>query len=532
MAEKNQKPVLGQGEDSSRGLAKSSAIFGSMTMASRVLGVVRDMVVARFFGADAAADAFFIAFKIPNFMRRLFGEGAFSQAFVPVLSEYRQTRSLEDVKALVDRVAGVLGGILALVTLLATLGAPVVATIFAPGYVVDAEKQKLVTDMVRITFPYLMFISLTGFAGGILNAYGKFAVPAFTPVLLNVFLISGALVSGYFPVPIYALAWAVFVAGAMQMVFQMPFLRQMNLLPRPRWDTQHEGVKRILTLIVPALFGVSVSQINLLLDTVLASFLPTGSVSWLYYSDRLWELPLGVFGVALATVILPSLSRKHADMSSDAFSATMDWAMRIVFLIAIPAATALVVLAEPILISLYHYGAMTERDIAMSALSLRAYSMALLAFMLIKVLAPGFYSRQDTKTPVRIGIKAMVANMVLNLAFVVPLHIYFTVGHVGLALATMVSSYMNAYLLFRGLRKEGVYMPQPGWVKLVAQILLATFAMGFTLWWLSPSASEWFANSWQARAVTLLPLCLGGMAVYCLCLVVSGVKFRDFVTKH
>lgn len=532
MVEDNNKPSLGKGEDSSRGLAKSGAIFGSMTMASRVLGVVRDMVVARYFGADAAADAFFIAFKIPNFMRRLFGEGAFSQAFVPVLSEYRQTRSLDEVKALIDRVAGVLGGILALVTLLATLGAPVVATIFAPGYVVDAEKQKLVTDMVRITFPYLMFISLTGFAGGILNAYGKFAVPAFTPVLLNIFLISGAVLSGYFPVPIYALAWAVFVAGAMQMVFQMPFLKRMNLLPRPRWDTQHEGVKRILALIVPALFGVSVSQINLLLDTVLASFLPTGSVSWLYYSDRLWELPLGVFGVALATVILPSLSRKHADLSSEAFSATMDWAMRVVFLIAIPAATALIVLAEPILISLYHYGAMTELDITMSALSLRAYSLALLAFMLIKVLAPGYYSRQDTKTPVRIGIKAMVANMVLNLLFVIPLHMYFKIGHVGLALATMVSSYMNAYLLYRGLRRDGVFMPQSGWLKLVLQIALATLAMGAALWWFSPEKAQWFADDWHARAMMLVPLCLGGMLVYGLVLAVSGVKFRDFVTKH
>jgi putative peptidoglycan lipid II flippase len=532
LADKNTSPSVGKGDDSSRGLAKSGAVFGSMTMASRVLGVVRDMVVARYFGADAAADAFFIAFKIPNFMRRLFGEGAFSQAFVPVLSEYRQTRSLAEVKALIDRVAGVLGGILAMVTLLATLGAPLVATIFAPGYVVDAEKQKLVTDMVRITFPYLMFISLTGFAGGILNAYGKFAVPAFTPVLLNIFLISGAVLSGYFPVPIYALAWAVFVAGAMQMVFQMPFLKRMNLLPRPRWDTQHEGVRRILALIVPALFGVSVSQINLLLDTVLASFLPTGSVSWLYYSDRLWELPLGVFGVALATVILPSLSRKHADLSREAFSATMDWAMRVVFLIAIPAATALVVLAEPILISLYHYGAMTERDIAMSALSLRAYSMALLAFMLIKVLAPGYYSRQDTKTPVSIGIKAMAANMVLNLAFVIPLHVYFKIGHVGLALATMLSSYMNAYMLYRGLRLGGVYSPLAGWLKYVGKIFLATFVMAVFLLWLSPDIAEWFGAAWQQRAVILLPLCVGGMVVYGLSLMLMGVKFRHFVTKH
>jgi len=532
MTEENKQSVAVKSEDSTRGMAKSGAIFGSMTMVSRVLGVVRDMVVARYFGADAAADAFFIAFKIPNFMRRLFGEGAFSQAFVPVLSEYRQTRSLEEVKALIDRVAGVLGGILAMVTLLATLGAPVIATIFAPGYVVDTYKQQLVTDMVRITFPYLMFISLTGFAGGILNAYGKFAVPAFTPVLLNIFLISGAVVSGYFPVPIYALAWAVFVAGAMQMVFQLPFLKQMNLLPRPRWDTKHEGVVKILALIVPALFGVSVSQINLLLDTVLASFLPTGSVSWLYYSDRLWELPLGVFGVALATVILPSLSRKHADLSQELFSSTLDWALRVVFLIAIPAATALIVLAEPILISLYHYGAMTEFDIQMSALSLRAYSLALLAFMLIKVLAPGYYSRQDTKTPVRIGIKAMVANMVLNLLFVYPLHTFYQIGHVGLALATMVSSYLNAYLLYRGLKTGSIYTPKKGWFTFVLQIALASCLMGVALWWFSPQSSQWFADSWGSRALTLLPLCLGGILVYALALAAGGVKFRDFVTKH
>src|SRR6056297_4000578 len=378
------------------GLLRSSALVGALTMLSRVLGLVRDIAIAAFFGAGTAADAFFVAFKIPNFLRRLFAEGAFAQAFVPVLADYREAGSLAATKALVDRVAGMLGGTLLLITLVTVMAAPLVAAVFAPGFVDQPAKFQLTAELIRITFPYLMLISMTGFCGAILNSYGRFAVPAFTPIFLNLSLISAAtLAAPAFAEPAFALAWGVAFAGLVQLLFQLPFLYRLDLVPRPRWDTRHPGVRRILRLMVPALFGVSVSQINLLLDTVLASFLPTGSVSWLYYSDRLTELPLGVFAIAVATVIMPTLSAQKSAAKEDDYARTLDWAVRSVLLVGVPASLALLILAEPILISLFHYGALSERDIAMSALSLRAYSLGLCAFMLIKVLAPGFYARQD-----------------------------------------------------------------------------------------------------------------------------------------
>ena len=496
------------------GLLQSSLVVSSMTMLSRVLGLVRDIVIATWFGAAANTDAFFVAFKIPNFLRRLFAEGAFSQAFVPVLSEYRATRA-DQVKGLIDAVCGVLGATLLAVTTLAVVAAPVVTAIFAPGFVGIDEKYQLASDMIRLTFPYLFLISMTGFAGAVLNSYSRFAVPAFTPVLLNLCLIGGAiLVSPRFEEPVFALAWAVLVAGIAQLLFQLPFVGKLGLLPRPRVDLKHEGVKRILVLMVPALFGVSVSQINLLLDTVLASFLPTGSISWLYYSDRLSELPLGVFAIAISTVILPSLSRQHAEKSSTDFIAMLDWSIRAVLAIALPATLALVMLAEPILVTLFQYGALSSSDISMSTLSLRAYALGLPAFMLIKVLASGYYARQDMRTPVSIGIKAMVANMVLNLVLVLPLYKYFGIGHVGLALATSLAAWLNALLLLRGLPRAGISVlpasTRTDYTKILASV--AALATGLFL------ASPWLANLDAAgaltRGLTLVPICLIGALFY------------------
>ncbi|MGK0442363.1 MAG: putative peptidoglycan lipid II flippase [Pseudohongiellaceae bacterium] len=511
-------------------LLKSSAVVACMTMLSRVLGLTRDIVMANFIGASAAADVFFVAFKIPNFMRRLFAEGAFSQAFVPVLSEYRTQKSYEEVRALLDRVAGALGGILLLVTVLGVMAAPVLGAVFAPGWYMNVEeKYLLATDMIRITFPYLFLISLTGFAGAVLNSYGRFAVPAFTPVLLNVSLIGSALLAApYFDEPAFALAWGVLLAGVIQFVFQIPFLHALKLTPRPHWDLQHEGVKRILLLMGPAIFGVSVSQINLLLDTVLASFLPDGSVSWLYYSDRLVELPLGVFAIAISTVILPSLSRHQANSSATEFSATMDWAIRIVMLIAVPAAVALMILAEPILITLFQRGAMTPQDITMASYSLQAYSLGLLAFMLIKVLAPGYFSRQDTRTPVAIGIKAMLANMILNVIFVVPLHYYWQIGHVGLALATALAAVLNVVLLYRGLRKAEVYQPLPGLWLGVLRIVLSAGVMGCLLVYLLPAVGQWVQWDGWHRALNILPLCAAGAASYFVALAILGARPHHF----
>ncbi|WP_173482992.1 murein biosynthesis integral membrane protein MurJ [Marinobacterium sp. xm-a-152] len=493
-----------------------------MTMISRVLGLIRDVVVAGYFGASGASDAFFVAFKIPNFLRRLFAEGAFAQAFVPVLSEYRSQRDLTAVQFLVNRTAGSLGSVLLLVTLVGSLGSPLLAMLFAPGfYMSDSESFGLAADMLRITFPYLMLISLTAFCGAILNSYERFAVPAFTPVLLNVCLIGSAVyLSPLFDPPIMALAWGVLMAGTVQLLFQLPFLARLRLLPVPQAGWKDEGVRRILKLMLPALFGVSVAQINLLLDTVLASFLQTGSVSWLYYSDRLAELPLGVFGIAIATVILPSLSRKHAEKSGEEFAKMLDWAVRMVLLIGIPSAVALILLAEPLLTTLFHYGEMTGRDVSMAAMSLRAYGLGLLAFMLIKVLAPGYFSRQDTKTPVKIAVKAMVVNMVFNLILIFPL------AHAGLALATALSAFMNAGWLLHGLIKQGVFKWQTGWLRWSMQLLFANALMAAVILLFAPAATDWLsAGLWQ-RVEWMFLLVAGAVLVYCVSLILSGVRIR------
>jgi putative peptidoglycan lipid II flippase len=503
-------------------------------MLSRVLGLLRDISFAVFIGAGGAADPFFVAFKIPNFLRRLFAEGAFSQAFVPVLSEYREQRSFAEVKALIDRVSGVLGLSLIAVTSLAVVAAPVVTMIFAPGFVQFKEKFELTSDLIRITFPYLFLISMTGFSGAVLNSYGRFGPPAFAPVLLNVCLIAAAFVSGHwFDEPTFALAWGVLVAGVVQWLFQMPFLARLHLLPRPRWDHRDEGVRRILKLMVPALFGVSVSQINLLLDTILASFLPSGSVSWLYYSDRLSELPLGVFAIAIGTVILPALSRTRAHAAIGDFSRTLDWALRMILLIALPAALALFVLGHSILTALFQYRSTTAFDVQMSAYALMAIATGLPAFMLIKVLAPGYYARQDMATPVRIGIIAMVANMVFNLILVLPLHLAYTrghitmpVGHVGLALATSLAAWLNAGLLAKGLLRKDIFVPQPGWRGFAAKLLAATLAMGLLLWIADPAASTWQPWRWWQRVGVLCALCAAGLAVYVGAMAASGFRVR------
>jgi len=534
-------------------LLNSSAVVGVMTMLSRVMGLVRDVVIARLIGAGGYADAFFVAFKIPQFLRRLFAEGAFAQAFVPVLSEYRQRYEAEGnvaaIKGLINAVCGVLGGTLFMLVGLVVLAAPVVTAIFAPGFIDQPEKFAITQQMLRITFPYLLLISLTGFAGAILNSYDRFVVPAFTPVLLNLSLIGFALfATPFFSQPVYALAWAVLFAGVLQWLFQLPFLAKIDRLPKPKWDLKHAGVKKILILMVPAIFGVSVSQINLLLDTVLASFLPTGSVSWLYYSDRLAELPLGVFGIAIATVILPGLSRLQLqNLSAESeesnggsaarFRATLNWALRCITLVAIPATAALIVLAAPILFTLFQYQAMTAADVAMSTYSLRAYALGLMAFMAIKVLATGFYAQQDMKTPVRIGIIAMVSNMVLNLIFVLILHHYWQLGHVGLALATSLSAALNAWLLFRGLSVnklltdssagKGGLLTSDYW-RLLLQVLLAVLAMVAVLVWLLPELSSWAAASWTARCYDLSMLCIAGLTTYLIALWVLGVRVQQF----
>ena len=509
------------------GLLASTLVVSAMTLLSRVLGLVRDVVLARLLGVSAGTDAFFVAFRIPNFLRRLFAEGAFNQAFVPVLSEYRTRArdqgSLAATRLLIDRVAGTLGGTVALVTLAGVLGAPLLIWVFAPGFGDDPHKRALAVEMLRLTFPYLFFIALTAFAGSILNTWNRFAVPAFTPVLLNLSLIGSALylaphfAEGRIAV---ALAWGVLIAGIVQLLFQLPFLARLSLMPVPRMAWRDPGVRRILRLMAPAMFGVSVSQINLLLDTVLASLLQTGSVTWLYYSDRLTELPLGVFAIAIGTVILPSLSGKHAGDDSRAFQRTLDWALRLVLLIGVPAALALAVIAEPLLATLFRHGEFTANDVLRSAESLRAYSAGLVAFMLIKVLAPGYFARQDTKTPVKIGVVAMVANMVFNLILVWPLQ------HAGLALATSLSAWLNAGLLYLGLRRTGVFEPLAGWGRHWLRLLLAGGAMVAVIQWLAGRAGVWLQGGLTERVAWLALIVVTGMLVYLLVLVILGLRPR------
>jgi putative peptidoglycan lipid II flippase len=515
------------------GLLRSSGVVGFFTMLSRFLGLARDVVFARVIGAEALADVFFVAFKIPNFFRRLFAEGAFAQAFVPILGEYREKGSVAAVRQLVSRVAGNLGLTLILLTLLIIIASPLMAAIFAPSWYMDnPSKFAATSEMLRITFPYLLFISMTGLAGAVLNSYDRFAVPAFTPVLLNLCLILAALFAApLFDEPAYALAWGVLLAGIVQFLFQLPFLKTIHMLPMPKVDWQDSGVKKVLVLMAPAIFGVSVSQINLLLDTVLATFLPTGSVSWLYYSDRLSELPLGVFGIAIATVILPNLSRHHVAQSTQAFSETLDWALKMILLIAVPAAAALILLAEPILVTLFFYGeVMTVRDMAMASLSLKAYAAGLIAFMLIKVLAPGFFARQDMRTPVRIGVIAMIMNMLFNLLLVIPLHSYWQVGHLGLAAATSLSAFLNAILLYFALRKQDIYQPMSGWLRFFIRLAVAVMVMLFVLIQLSNAlgGQESFYNfNWLQRVAYIGLLCGVGFIGFAVSLLLLGFRWSE-----
>ena len=527
--------VESSGNPKDNGLLRSSGVVSFFTMLSRVMGLARDVVFARVIGAEAFADVFFVAFKIPNFFRRLFAEGAFAQAFVPILGEYREQGSQAAVRSLISRVSGTLGLTLLLFTLVIVLAAPAMAAIFAPKWFFnDPLKFTATAEMLRITFPYLMFISMTGVAGGILNSYDRFAVPAFTPILLNISLIAAALIAApMFEQPAFALAWGVLFAGILQFIFQIPFLLRIHMLPAPKVDWHHPGVRKILKLMGPAIFGISVSQINLLLDTMLATFLPTGSVSWLYYSDRLSELPLGVFGVAIATVILPNLSRHHAASSTQEYSETLDWALKMILLIAVPASAALVLLAEPILVTLFYYGdVMTIRDMSMATLSLRAYALGLIAFMLIKVLAPGFFARQDMRTPVRIGIIAMVTNMVLNILFVVPLHFYWQIGHLGLAAATSVAAFLNAILLYIYLKRSGVYVASGHWVGFFCRLSAAVGAMLVVLVLVAGpldalNSEVWQNMPWWQRSRGILGLCAAGFVAYVLMLLITGFKMSD-----
>lgn len=525
------------------GLLRHTFQFGAMTLISRILGFARDVVLARWFGAGWAMDAFVVAFKIPNFLRRLFAEGSFSLAFVPVLNEYKEKGDHAALRSLIDATTGALLGVLMVLTVLGIWGAGWVIRLFAPGFMEDPAQLALATEMLRITFPYLLLIALTALAGGILNTLGRFSLPAITPALLNISMITAAVAfSQYFDPPIKALAWGVLIAGVLQLAVQLPALFRHRVLPRPWPDFSHPGVRRILRLMVPTLFGSSVAQINLLLDTLIASLLMVGSISWLYYADRLMEFPLGLFGVALSTVILPTLSRLHAREDTDAFHSTLNWALWMGWVIGLPAAVGLAMLAGPTITTLFNYGAFTETDVRMASWALVAYCVGLPAFIGVKVLSPAFFSRQDAKTPVRVAVVALVTNMALNLVFVLSLVMWFAPGtlstdwraalanvpglHVGLASASAVTGWLNASLLWWYLYRVGLAPTMP-WTR-AAGVVVASVVMAVSLGWWVPQLSEWTDWSVSMRVLILLASVLMGALVFSACLWVLGVRMGDF----
>ncbi|MEO8464321.1 MAG: murein biosynthesis integral membrane protein MurJ [Gammaproteobacteria bacterium] len=514
-------------------LLTTTSVVGFMTLLSRVTGLARDIAFSSWFGSGVVMDAFTVAFKIPNLMRRFFAEGAFSQAFVPVISEYRTHRSQAETRDLVDRVAGTLGLTLLVVTVVGVIAAPLLILAFAPGFRGGDGRYPLAVDMLRLTFPYVLFVSLTALAGSVLNAYRRFAVAAFTPVLLNVvMLVFAGWLDPRLGRPGLGLAAGVFAAGVVQLAFQVPFLRSLGMLPRPRWDAAHEGVRRIGKLMLPAVFGSSVAQISILLDTLIASFLATGSISWLYFSDRLVEFPLGVFGIALATVILPRLSEHHAMRSNEAFSATLDWALKLVLVIGVPAALALAVLAQPLMATLFHRGAFTARDVAMSAASLRAYAPGLIGFILVKVLAPGYFARQDTRTPVRAGVQALVLGMALSVVFVVVLaKTSWAPAHAGIAAATACAALLNAGLLLRGLQRSGVYRAGAGWPLLALRVFVPSALMTGLLQVTLAGWGDWLEMDSAVRVVALAKLVAGGAIVYFGTCYLCGLRLRDLTLR-
>lgn len=509
-------------------LLKALATVGGMTFISRLLGFVRDTLIARIFGAGMATDAFFVAFKIPNLLRRISGEGAFSQAFVPILSEYRKQRSPEATKALINHVSSLLGLFLVAITILGMLAAPLIVRMTSPGFVHDPAKFALTTELLRITFPYILFISLVSMSGGILNAFSKFQVPAFTPVWLNLSFIAAALwIAPHFNNSIYVLAWAVFVGGIIQLLYQLPYLQQIGMLPRYALNLHDDGVRRILRLMGPAIFGVSVAQISIVLNNIFASFMPTGSVSWLYYADRLMEFPTGVLGVALGTILLPSLSKAHVDRSSEEFSLLLDWGLRLTCMLAIPAAVAMAVLSKPLVASLFYYGKFTPMDVMQTERALIAYSLSLLGLIMVKVLAPGFYARQNVKTPVKIAIFTLVMTQVMNVGFL----LFTPLQHAGLALAVGLGACLNATLLWVSLQKSGAFRPQAGWVLFLLKLMAAVSVMALVLLFAANWAGDWLAMPPVTRIWHLAVVVLFGMGVYFTALALLGFRPKHFMKR-
>ncbi|MEW5187325.1 murein biosynthesis integral membrane protein MurJ [Citrobacter freundii] len=507
-------------------LLKSLAAVSSMTMFSRVLGFARDAIVARIFGAGMATDAFFVAFKLPNLLRRIFAEGAFSQAFVPILAEYKSKQGEDATRVFVAYVSGLLTLALAVVTVAGMLAAPWVILVTAPGFADTADKFALTTQLLRITFPYILLISLASLVGAILNTWNRFSIPAFAPTFLNISMIGFALFAApYFHPPVLALAWAVTVGGVLQLIYQLPHLKKIGMLVLPRVNFRDAGAMRVVKQMGPAILGVSVSQISLIINTIFASFLASGSVSWMYYADRLMEFPSGVLGVALGTILLPSLSKSFSSGNHDEYCRLMDWGLRLCFLLALPSAVALGILAKPLTVSLFQYGKFTAFDAAMTQRALVAYSVGLIGLIVVKVLAPGFYSRQDIKTPVKIAIVTLIMTQVMNLALIGPLK------HAGLSLSIGLAACLNASLLYWQLRKQKIFTPQPGWTWFLARLVISVLVMSAVLVGMLYIMPDWSQGTMLWRLLRLMAVVVAGIAAYFAALAVLGFKVKEFVRR-
>ena len=509
-------------------LLKSLAAVSSLTMLSRMLGFVRDTLIARIFGAGVASDAFVVAFKLPNLLRRIFAEGAFSQAFVPILAEYKVQQGEEAARTFVAYVSGLLTLVLALVTAGGVLAAPWIVWATAPGFADQTQRFDLTVDLLRITFPYILLISLSSLAGAVLNTWNRFSVPAFVPTLLNISMIVFAVwLSPYFDPPIMALGWAVLVGGLAQLLWQLPHLKKIGMLVLPRLNLRDTGVWRVLKQMGPAIFGVSVAQVSLIINTVFASFLVAGSVSWMYYADRLMELPSGVLGVALGTILLPALSRTVAGGDWDQYRRLMDWGLRLCILLVLPCTLALAILAEPLVVALFQYGKFQAHDALMTQQALIAYAVGLLALILIKILAPGFYARQNIKTPVRIAVISLVFTQALNALFVFGLEL----AHVGLALSISLAACLNAGLLYWNLRRADVFKPLPGWGVFLFKVAVAVVLMVAALLALLHVMPDWEQGNMVVRLARLGVLVVVGAAVYFAVLAALGFRPRDFARR-
>ncbi|MFC0180235.1 murein biosynthesis integral membrane protein MurJ [Thorsellia kenyensis] len=507
-------------------LLKSLGAISTMTFISRVLGFIREHIVIRVFGVGIESDAFVQAFKLPNLLRRIFAEGAFSQAFVPILAEYKVKEGEEATRIFVAYIAGILTLILAFITLLGILFAPYIIYVTAPGFLDDNDKFALASSLLKITFPYIFLISLSSMCGAILNTWNQFKVPAFTPTLLNISMIGGALfLSPYVTPAINALAISVVIGGILQLAYQLPYLYKIGMLVLPRVNLKHKGVWQVLRKMVPAIVGVSAGQISLILNGIFASFLITGSMSWMYYADRLMEFPAGILGVALGTILLPSLSKQAASNDTKQFSSLLDWGLRLCLLLSLPAALALCLLAEALTVTLYQYDKVTAFDSLMISKALMAYSLGLLAFIMIKVLAPGFYAKKDIKTPVVIAIISVVITQIMNLILVGPL------GHVGLSLSIGIGALVNATLLFVALRKKKYYQPSAGWLTFLLKLVIAVSAMGLVILSILQWMPDWQFGNFAERIARLLLVVVLGAGSYFLVLIMLGFRIKDFTKK-